>query len=224
MYGIKAQELLNILREKGIVGAEGSIKLELLETEVRISDKSATGNLLQEWLGQWMSLNGIYNRENENSQMFPDFYLSKEDKNDLLEIKAFDYAESPNFDVAQFDAYVRSLRTKAFRLDADYLIMGYSLADGVIKINNLWLKKIWEITCPSERFPLRTQVKQNKIHNIRPYNFKSMSSGFQPFNSRRAFIIAIKETLEKYTGDSQEANQWLQEVESNYQEFTKTQL
>lgn len=224
MYGIKAQELLNILREKGIVGAEGTIKLELLETEVRISDKSATGNLLQEWLGQWMSLNGIYNRENENSQMFPDFYLSKDNEKDLLEIKAFDYAESPNFDVAQFDAYVRSLRTKAFRLDADYLIMGYSLADGVIKINDVWLKKIWEITCPSANFALRTQVKQKKIHNIRPYNFKRMSSGFQPFNSRRAFVIAIKETLAKYTKDPLAAKQWLEEVEANYQEFTKTQL
>ncbi len=224
MYGIKAQELLKLLQEKGIVGAEGSIKLELLETNVNISDKSAAGNLLQEWLGHWMSLNGVYNRENVNSQMFPDFYLSDEEERDLLEVKTFDYVKSPNFDVAQFDAYVRSLRTKAFRLDADYLIMGYSLDAGVIKVNDVWLKKIWEITCPSEQFALRTQVKQQKIHNIRPYNFKSMSNGYQPFNSRREFALAIKETLSKYTGDSQEAEQWFNEVETNYQEFARTQL
>ncbi|MEK7068973.1 MAG: NgoBV family restriction endonuclease, partial [Patescibacteria group bacterium] len=68
-----------------------------------------------------MNVNKIYHRSHENSQMSPDFFLSKSDETDLLEVKTFDYAESPNFDVANFDAYVRDLREKSFRLDADYL-------------------------------------------------------------------------------------------------------
>jgi len=109
MYGSKAQYLYDLLKEKGIIGAQGSIKLELLDTEVNVNDKSAAGNLIQEWLGQWMTLNGVYHRVDTNSQIFPDYYLGENNQTDLLEVKTFDYVKSPNFDVAQFDAYVRSL-------------------------------------------------------------------------------------------------------------------
>jgi len=224
MYGSKATNLFNLLKQNGIIGAEGTIQLELLGTEVDVNDKSAVGNLLQEWLGEWMNLNGVYNHVNSNSQLFPDFYLSEDDKTDLLEVKTFDYVEAPNFDVAQFDAYTRSVTINAYKIDADYLIFGYSLSSGVIKINDIWLKKIWEITCPSGEYAIRTNVKQKKIHNIRPYNFKSMSNGFQPFNSRIAFITAIKETLTKYTGNSVLADQWFKDVEASYLSFTKKQL
>lgn len=223
MYSQKAVSLYQLLKNNGIVGAEGTIKLELLGTEVNVNDKSATGNLIQEWLGEWMTLNGIYHRENSNTQLFPDFYLSESNQMDLLEIKAFDYVKSPNFDVAQFDAYVRDLRTKAYKLDADYIILGYSLSHGIIKINDIWLKKIWEITCPSTEYAIRTNVKQQKIHNIRPYNFKSMSKGAQPFNTRMAFVTAIKDTLAKYK-DRTYAEDWFEEVVSGYAEFAKTQL
>lgn len=214
MYGHKAKDLFNLLKAKGIAGADGKIIFELLGIKVQVSEKNAVGSLIQEWLGQWMTLNGIYNRVNTNTQISPDFYLSKDDDVDLLEVKSFDYAKSPNFDVAQFDAYVRSLRTHAYRLDADYLIFGYSLSKGVIRINDVWLKKVWEITCSSGDYMLRTQVKQGKIHNIRPYNFKSMSGGYQPFAGRTEFIEAVRDTLAKYTGDKEEAGQWLDEVKA----------
>lgn len=222
MYSQKALELISLLKSKGLVGAEGTIRLELLDTKVNVNDKSATGNLIQEWLGQWMSLNGVYNRGNDNTQAFPDYYLSEEDVTNLLEVKTFDYVNSPNFDVAQFDAYVRSLRTKAYRLDADYLILGYSLSNGVIKINDVWLKKIWEITCDSGAYALRTQVKQGKIHNIRPYNFKTMSNGRQPFMGRVEFIKAIRDTLAKYLNDEVAADQWQEEVVASYTSFIST--
>ena len=224
MYGKKAQQLISQLKEQGIVDAEGTIKLSLLGTDVDINDKSAVGNLLQEWLGEWMNLNGFYHRVNPNSQEFPDFYLGESNELDLLEVKTFDYVNNPNFDVAQFDAYTRSLCDKAYRLDADYLILGYSLSHGVVKINDIWLKKIWEMTCPSERFAIKTQVKQDKIHNIRPYNFKSMSNGYQPFNSRLAFITAIRDTLEKYKDSKEEADSWMQQVTTSYTNFMKSSL
>lgn len=224
MYGSKAQHLYNLLKEKGIIGAQGSIKLELLDTEVNVNDKSAAGNLIQEWLGQWMTLNGVYYRVDANSQIFPDYYLGENNQTDLLEVKTFDYVKSPNFDVAQFDAYVRSLRDQAYKLDADYLILGYSLSNGVLKINDIWLKKIWEITCPSEQFAVKTQVKQGKIHNIRPYNFKTMSRGFQPFESRIAFVKAIRNTLANYSHNTIDPDEWLEAVGSGYTNFSKTQL
>lgn len=220
MYGEKAEALFNKLKEEGIVGAEGAISLDLLNVKIDIGDKSAVGNLLQEWLGKWMEIKEIYRRNNKNSQMPPDFYLSENVDKDWLEVKTFDYAESPNFDVANFDAYVRDIREKSFRLDADYLIMGYSLVNGKITIKDIWLKKIWEITCPSNDYALRTQVKQGKIYNIRPYNFKSKPKGFQPFKDRLSFVTAIKQTLEKYIHSKKESDKWLDDVKKSYLKFS----
>jgi len=223
MYGAKAKNLVSLLKQNNIVGAEGQIKIVLLDTEVNVADKSAVGNLLQEWLESWLTLNGFYHRVNDNTQIPPDFYLDESNDTNLLEVKTFDYIKSPNFDIANFDAFVRSLRTSAFRLDADYLIFGYSLSNGVIKINDIWLKKVWEITCPSNQYAIRTQVKQNKIINIRPYNFKSNSNGFQPLGSRLKFVEAIKKTLEVYQ-DPDYADAWFQEVSLSYKHFANTEL
>jgi type II restriction enzyme len=166
----------------------------------------------------------FFYRVNKNSQEFPDFYLSKRNDRDFLEVKTFDYTKNPNFDIANFDAYIRSLKTKAHRLDADYLIMGYSLSEGIIKIHKIWLKKVWEISCPSNQYALRTQVKQRKIVNIRPYNFKSNSKGFSPFESRLAFIEAIRKTQEKYLRNPTKASEWFLEVERSYKKITKGAL
>ena len=215
-YGIKAQALFDELKAKHIIGAQGKISLELLNLSIDINDKSATGNLLQEWLGAWMRLNNVYFRTDANTQVVPDFYLGSDNTSDLLEVKTFDYNESPNFDVAPFDAYVDSLKTKPYRLDADYLILGYTLENGILTIKDVWLKKIWEITCPANAFPLRVQRKRGKIYNIRPYNFKNNSTGFQPFASKEAFVNAIKQTLTQYPMRTENPESWVREVLPHY--------
>jgi hypothetical protein len=216
MKGIKATRLFRALKEKHIVGAKGVISVELLDLKVQIKEKSAIGNIIQEWLASWMQKNEVYFSEPTNTQEPPDFFLGKDKTKDWLEVKTFDYSASPNFDVANFDAYVRDLRTRAFRLDADYLIFGYTLDDGVLKINDVWLKKVWEITCGSDQFAIRAQVKQNKIVNIRPYNFKDCPNGFPPFSNRLAFVEAMRETLKKYRNEN-EASDWYQEVRQSYE-------
>lgn len=211
----ESQSLFTALMNAGIINSFGHISLELLGVRIEIGDKSATGNLLQEWLGQWMTENGIYHRIQNNTQSFPDFFLTTSETQGLLEVKSFDYTKSPNFDIANFDTYRRSISEHAFRLDADYLIIGYELTDSVLHIRGLWLKNVWEICCRSERYPLRLQVKQNVIHNIRPYNFKNMSRGYQPFNSRREFVDAIKETVQMYRPD-EDVNNWYANVTNSY--------
>ena len=59
----------------------------------------------------------------DNTQEFPDFIIHNEDFDELLEVKCF--TDSPNFDVANFSAYCRSLVTKAKRLNSKYLIFEY---------------------------------------------------------------------------------------------------
>jgi type II restriction enzyme len=216
MYGIRAQELYDELQRRHIIGSTGRISIELLDVRCDVNDKSAVGNLLQEWLGAWMTSQGIYHRTNPNTQEFPDFYLSTSDNLDILEVKTFDFSKAPNFDIANFDAYVRSVMTNSYRLDADYLIFGYTLTNSGLRIENIWLKKVWEITCTSGKYALKTQNKQDKIVNIRPYNFKTMSGGFQPFSSRLDFVNAIRQTLSSYPMRTVAADEWFRAVETNY--------
>lgn len=219
MY-IDAQTLYQALINGWIINAEGVIKFSMLGVDQTIKEKSAFGDLIQEWLWWWMSENGIEYRTKENTQEFPDFLLDKtSNEKGLLEIKSFDYTASPNFDVANFEAYVRSLTTKSYRIDADYLIFWYTLINGVVTIKNIWLKKIWEICCPSEKFPLRVQCKQDMIYNIRPANWYSESANYTPFQNKKQFLDAIQGTLNQYHKTSTTHRNWLNEVLNNYKQY-----
>jgi hypothetical protein len=217
-YGEQALKLFQLLQTSGIKTAKGTIHFDFLDVNVEVSDKSSVGNLLQEWLGSWMKQKNIYFREATNSQIPPDFYLGEDDINNLLEVKTFDYDKSPNFDIANFDAYVRSLLSDPYRLDADYLIFGYKLESGKISIGDLWLKKVWEITSASGNYDVKTQVKQKVIVNIRPYNFKALDykGSYPPFKSRKDFIVGLQKTIANYRHDQDAADNWLERVEQQY--------
>ena len=53
------------------------------------------------------------------------------------------------FDIANFESYCKSLSENPERLYADYLIIGYELKKAKLTIKDVWLKKIWEISCQS---------------------------------------------------------------------------
>jgi hypothetical protein len=105
----KANEIYTLLIENQITKNQGDITFDFLNISIKINEKSAVGDLFQEWLAEWMRQQGIKFRIKQNSQEFPDFLLD-EDSNtkDLLEIKTF--YSSPNFDVANFEAYCDSLQ------------------------------------------------------------------------------------------------------------------
>lgn len=84
----------------------------------------------------------------KNTQEPPDFYLSD---GSHLEVKTFNYAANPSFDVANFDAYTRSLLVHPDRLDVNHLIFGYAFESASIKIVDFWVKKAWEITGSSKQ-------------------------------------------------------------------------
>jgi type II restriction enzyme len=180
-----AEQIYKMLINNGITESVGNIKFDFLDVSVNIQEKSAIGDLFQEWFAKWLETNNIQYITPSNTQEFPDFFLdSISNTKNLLEVKTFDYNRSANFDVANFEAYCRSLRTKAYRLDADYLIFAYLLVDGQFKIEKLWLKKIWQITGNSDKYPVKCQIKQEVIYNIRPVAWYSLKAKFQPFNNR----------------------------------------
>jgi type II restriction enzyme len=124
----------------------GSVEIILGNISAKYKGRDAVGDLLQEWIGEWMKSKNYYFRTRQNTQEFPDFLLSESNTSDFLEIKTFNADAGPGFDLANFDAYCTSLLSIPERLDTDYLILSYKMIDGELSIDNIWLKKICEIT------------------------------------------------------------------------------
>jgi hypothetical protein len=216
---MSAKKLFTALQDKGIVGAQGTTAFTLGGITTAAKDISVIGNLIQDWLSEFMRQNSINYRQPEHSQEFPDFYLSESKTTDLLEVKCF--TKSPNFDIANFNAYCRSLLANAHRLDADYLIFKYKANSESIEIQEIWLKKVWEIASSSDRAALKIQWKQNQAFNIRPGTWYSSKTKYPVFKSRLAFVEAI-DAVQK-TLPNQVAK-WQAKVAKNYLEQTGRKL
>lgn len=221
---LTANEIFNKFKSDINNKSIGKINFSLNGISIDLEIKDIIGNVLQAWFGKWLKINNIYYTTKPNTQEFPDFIISTNIKNGMLEFKSFDSTKSPNFDVANFDSYCRSLLTDSYRLDADYLIVSYKLTGADITIENMWLKKIWEICTSSERFALKTQVKQDTIVNIRPATWYSSSASFKPFKTKEDFLLAIYKTLKVYDRNNNDADEWLDKVYNNYTKHTGTRL
>lgn len=219
-----ADDLYQQLIQSNIVGSQGSTTFNLNGVSLSIRDKSSVGNLIQEWLGEYMSINAIHNRIKLNTQEFPDYLLDPNDSDteNLLEIKVF--TKSPNFDVANFTAYARSLREHAYRLDAKYLIFKYTQVGDAISIDNIWLKNVWEICSGSERSDIKIQWKQGVPVNIRPTIWYSKRTNYRPFNSRLEFVTALNRVIGTAGVDQSIQRNWLRVVQENYRDTTGNNL
>lgn len=216
---MSAQAVFDKLMQTGIISARGETYFELHGIKTIIHDSSIVGNVIQEWLKSFMSHHNIAYRIKTNTQEFPDFLMHPNRNDfDLLEVKCF--KESPNFDIANFQAYARSLLEKPYRLDADYLIFEYIEVHGGIVIKNIWLKKVWEIACASERSPLKIQWKQGIPVNIRPATWYSRRTKFPVFASRLDFVKAIKTVLDTSSVSAGIQKDWFKKVATTYEAQT----
>jgi type II restriction enzyme len=151
------------------------------------------GSILQNWFEHWLIRNQTPYTLVPNTQSWPDFILHDGTE---LEIKAFDFNAGPNFDVANFDAYTRSLQTNAERLLTEHLVFGYTSQNGIIGIKDIYLKKIWELTGPSPTNILSLQAKQGVPVNIRPKNWRS--GQVEMFKNQRDFVWALHLALQRF--------------------------
>lgn len=205
-------EILPLLKQQKLIGSSGVITFNLLGVDVHVSTKDIIGGLLQDWFGNWMHINNLGWQPGIHAQSWPDFILAD---GTHLEFKAFDGTASPNFDLANFDAFTRSLLTKPERLDTDHLIIEYMLLEGgVVNIKEICVKKIWEMTGPSATNILNLQVKQKVPVNIRPKNWRSNSSKIKFFESRLDFVIALDQALQRFYPNR--CPNWLQTVQESY--------
>ncbi len=210
-----------LLNEFKIKEQIGSVEIILGGISAKYYGKDAIGDLLQEWIGEWLKRNDFYFRQPANTQEFPDFLLAEDNKSGFLEIKTFNANATPTFDIANFDSYNKSLLIKPERLDADYLIFGYKMIDAVLSIDNLWLLKVWEMAGTSGANPINMQTKNSQPYNLRPIKWYAKSPKNKPFADKISFLNAIAETLEKYShSTSNYSENWLKRVKEKYLENT----
>lgn len=223
---VTGHELYNkLVNDYKIIGEKGAINFSLKDLTIFIKTKDTVGNLLQEWLKAWMISQSIEFEENINTQTFPDFHLDiRNKKTGLLEVKSFDWDRGPGFDLANFDSYSNSLLVDSYRIDSDYLILSYQMVGSEITIKNVWLKKIWELACPSGTYPLKVQEKKNVIYNIRPSVWYSERARFKPFSTKEEFLSALNETRYQYPQTRHSNAHWLKNVLKNYKEHTGIEL
>lgn len=220
---MSARKLYEALVSSGIVGATGETNFELHGLKTLVRDSSIVGNVIQEWLKAFMKSKKISFRTKPNSQEFPDFLMNPDnDQIDLIEVKCF--KKSPNFDVANFLAYCRSLTTAPYRLDADYLIFKYEENETGIVITDIWLKKVWEICSPSERSRLKIQWKQSVPFNIRPSTWYAKKPKYSSFATRLDFVTAIKQVLDTSSVGGGLQKGWITSVKSLYKVQTGQEL
>ena len=223
---VTAKQLYSkLVNDYDLVGKTGEINFTLKDLTIAIESRDTVGNLIQDWVVQWMKREKISFEVNPSSQTFPDIFLDvKNRKKGLLEIKTFDFERGAGFDLANFESYCNSLLTNAYRLDSDYLILGYKMEGSKITIENVWLKKIWEIAGGSGTYPIKVQEKKQVIYNLRPINWYSERSTFKPFKSKEEFLMALNETRYQYSKTHHDNSHWLKKVLKNYSEHTGVEL
>ena len=201
-----------LIIQQNIIGQIGELTFSYAGFQITVFSKDAIGNSIQDWFGQWLNSQGIVWTTGIHTQSWPDFILSDTSH---LEVKAFDAEASPNFDVANFDGFVRSLwNGDVHRLDTMHLVFSYiaNPETGAISINDYWLKNIWELTGPSGANILSIQKKQGTAVNIRPKNWRNPR--VQMFTSRQEFVSALAQAVIRFRPG--EYLDWYSVVENHY--------
>jgi len=214
-----------LIEDDKILTLTGQIRFYLGDVNIIVRQKDVVGNIIQEWLQGWLDQHKIEYAPSENTQMPPDFFLDPEDKtSNLLEVKAFNREKSPGFDIADFRMYEEEIIEKPYMLHVDYLIFGYNMSsDGIVTIKDLWLKKVWQITCSSADWALKLQVKEKVVNKIRPCVWYGRNR-FPAFETMEDFVSAIEETVYQDTRTHNQFSLWRKRFTESYNRFYGTDI
>ncbi|MBI6072229.1 NgoBV family restriction endonuclease [Clostridium perfringens] len=213
---IKNIEELFLITKKKLEGQHGTITINFANKTHVYSGNDVIGNCLQEWLPNWFQHLGVDIRPGDNTQSFPDFVANFEDTSYDVEVKAWNYNNSPAFDLANFSSFLDTTYKSPGKLDAHYFILGYEpMDDGFSQgftVKKVYLKHIWEITSPSRKYPIGLQVKRGQPYAMRPFNFARNENN--SFNNKNEFIYAVKNTFDIFTNTTIpfSPDEWLEKV------------
>ncbi len=235
MEKLTAEEVYGrLLHRDRILTQKGRITFNLGNIDIIVKQRDVVGNIMQEWVEGWLKKNNISYALNDNTQMPPDFYLNPIDKKeDLLEIKAFNYKAGPGFDIADFLMYEKEIVQKPWVLNTNYLIFGYDMSDeGVVTVKNMWLKKVWEISRPMESgtkqkivWPINLQIKKDVVHKMRPARwYGNKLKRFSIFESLEDFLSAMEQTVYMDEDTRKDGPGWRQTIIENYKKYYGVKL
>lgn len=224
---ITAQELFDkLINDEKILTKEGRITFNLGDIDIIVRQKDVVGNIMQEWVEGWLKSKGYVFAPNPNTQMPPDFFLDPAKKDqELLEVKAFNYKQSPGFDIADFKMFEKEIVEKPYMLHVSYLIFGYDMSDyGIVTIKKMWLENVWELCRPMYSgsgakkcsWPINLQIKEGKVHKIRPGKWYGKSTQFKHYDTLEHFLSAIEETVYQNPETHNEGPAWKQRMVANY--------
>jgi len=217
---ITAQEFYKLLLFNcKIKNLTGSMKFQLDNINISIKRRDVMGEILQAWTCEWLRRARIDFIENPLPQQPPDIYLNPKNlRSDWLDIKAFNREDNPRFSIAVFDFFVEDCIKRPWHLDTDYLIFGYTInkETGDIKIKDLWLKKIWEITKPMRKWPLTLKITNGLAQEIRPCTWYATKTDTKVFESLEDFLSAFEAAIFQNPETRPEAPQWRKNFLKNY--------
>lgn len=214
-----------LVNDDKILTKNGRITFTLGDIDIIVRQRDVVGNIMQEWVEGWLKRNNIEYALNNNTQMPPDFYLNPNDKKEnLMEIKAFNYKAGPGFDIADFRMYEQEIAQKPWMLDVTYLIFGYEMSDdGTVTIKKVWKNKVWEMSRPMRSgknrtiWPINLQIKKGSVQKIRPAKWYGKSSKFSIFNNKEDFLSAMEEAVYKNKDTRDDGPEWLSTLIDNYE-------
>lgn len=186
---------------------------------VELETMDIVGGAIQDWFGEWLKLENIPFSTPINTQTFPDFILGPQD---YLEVKCFNYDAGPAFDIANYGAYIDSLLINPERLDASYLIFAYSMKNKVVRIEEIWLKNIWEIAGHSATNIIEMQKKRGEPVNIRPKKWYITNN--KNFQNKQEFLTALHSSALHFHYPRSHNAQWIVKLKKNYLETMGTEI
>lgn len=194
------EQLYEYTREQ-LEGKHGNITINFANHPIVSSSNDIIGNSLQEWLPAWFKHLQVDIKAGNHTQEFPDFVAHFGSNQYDVEVKAWNYTNTPSFDIANFHSFIQQTYESPGKLNAYFIILGYVPAnDGFTKgftVEKVYLKRIWEITNKATKYPIGLQVKRKAPYAIRPCPFHKKDS----FNNKEEFINAIYEAFAKFPSD-----------------------
>ena len=213
------QEIYRVLREELKRDNKGKIQFTLADVSIVVKQNNVVGNIIEEWIDKWLTEHNFDHSYNQG-QCSPDFWIDLDDKNnEWLEIKSF--TGSANFDIANYMSYIQEVIDKPWKLNSKYLCIKYTMNKntGIVTIDNVWLKNVWEISCPSSKWAIKVQDKKNVIYNIRPATWYSTRTNYKVFDCMEDFLSAMDYVIKTYPATSQLGMSWRLKVIKGYKDF-----
>lgn len=86
------------------------------------------------------------------------------------------------------------------------------------------MKKIWEISSPSEKWSVKVQDKKGIVFNIRPSVWYSDKTDYPTFESLEDFLSALEEVIYTYPDTHSKGATWKKDLIKSYKDFYGVEL